>query len=183
MLISTKHYHLSDSSKVYLIDSDVFMSIKSRADAPLLFAGILNLANSGHVKTVRQVFKEMKHDPILKTEILPHRKLMEVKAEDQYCAEVAAKITLISAQAGHLWPQTGGTTSDPADPWLIAVASHYGYCLVTNENKRSDRKIPAACKITGTTCECISGPHFFYETGIVTAFDPAHISPADFFNS
>lgn len=183
MSISTKLSRLSDSAKVHLIDSDVFMSIKSRKDAPDLFAGILTLAEAGRVKTVRQVFKEMKHDPILKTEILPHRKLMEVKTEDQYCAEVAAKITIISDQAGHLWPQTGGTTSDPADPWLIAVASHYGYCLVTNENKRSDRKIPAACKIVGTTCECISGPHFFYDTGIVTEFDPAHISPADFFSS
>jgi hypothetical protein len=183
MSISTKLYRLSSSEKVYLIDSDVFMSIKSRDDAPILFAGILNLAKAGYVKTVRQVFKEMKHDPILKTEILPHKKLLEIKTEDQYCAEVAAKITLISDQAAHLWPQTGGTTSDPADPWLIAVASHYGYCLVTNENKRSTKKIPAACKIPGATCECISGPHFFYATGIVTAFDPAHIFPADFFNN
>lgn len=64
MSTSTKLYRLSSSAKVYLIDSDVFMSIKSRDDAPLLFAGILNLAKAGYVKTVRQVFKEMKYDPI-----------------------------------------------------------------------------------------------------------------------
>lgn len=158
------------------------MSIKNRHDADVLFAGLLDLAKAGVLKSVRQVFKEMKNDPVLKAKFLPNRKLIEVENSRQYCADVAKRITLLGQHAPHLWPQTGGSTKDPADPWLIAVASAYNFCVVTNENRRSLKKIPAACKIAGTECECISGPHFFYETNIVTEIDPAHISPADFFD-
>lgn len=172
---------MSDDSKTYLLDSDVLISIKHRADFKHIYSELRKLAQEGLVKTVRQVFKEMKDDPILKQEILSYRKSFEISAPDQYCSDVASRITILGEKASYLWAQTGGSTKDPADPWLVAVASKYGHCLVTNESQRSDKRIPAACKLPEMSCQCISGPHFLYEQKIVTEIDPAHISPKDFF--
>lgn len=70
---------------------------------------------------------------------------------------------------------------DPADPWLVAVAGHYKYTLVTNEKQNSPKRIPAACRIPALVCRCISGPHFLHEVGLVKTINPAHISVAAFF--
>lgn len=168
-------------SKIYLIDSDVLISIKQRTDSNHIYKEISKLVDAGHVKTVRQVYKETTADESVKPWITSLKSEIVIPPEEQYCTEVQDKLGILTAQAGHLWPQTGGTAKDPADPWLIAVASVYGYCVVTNENARSHIKIPAGCNISGTKCECISGPHFLYETGIVTEVNPAHISPKEFF--
>jgi len=157
------------------------MSIKHRADSGVIFSGIIKLAQSGQLKTVRQVFKEMTNDDILKTQILPSKALLQISTAEQYVEGVASKITLLEKEASYLWSVTGGSIKDPADPWLIAVAATYDYCLVTNESRRKETRIPAACNIVGTQCRCISGPHFLYETGIISEFDPSHIDPNSFF--
>ncbi len=172
---------MSTPVRKYLIDSDVFMGIQHRSDFKEIYAGIRKLAQGGEIKTVRQVFTEMGPDSVLKEEIFPIKKVLLISKEEQYVSEVSERITLLHEEAPHLWGATGGSTKDPADPWLIAVAATYGYCLVTNEKQRSSRRIPAACKIIGTECECISGPHFLYKTKIVSTFDPAHIDPHAFF--
>jgi hypothetical protein len=114
--------------------------------------------------------------------IKPYKQIIQVPTEEQYCSAVSAHIEHLGKNAGYLWTQTGGKNPDPADPWLIAVSAAHGYTLVTNESPRSPARIPAACKLPKIACRCIRGPHFLYEVGIVTAFKPEHINPADFFD-
>jgi hypothetical protein len=99
----------------------------------------------------------------------------------QYCKEVQEKLELVKKEAGHLWQQVGGKNPDPADPWLIAVASAHGYTLVTDESSASTKKIPAACKLPNLKCRCISGPHLLIELGLVQEIKPEHIDPHAFF--
>jgi len=164
-----------------LIDSDVLISIKNRPDRDHIYAEIGKLVAEGRVRTVRQVYKEVSADPIVKPWIQELKDQIVIPPEGQYIPPVQARLGVLTEHAPHLWPQTGGTAKDPADPWLVAVASVNGYCVVTNENMRSSKKIPAACNITGLECDCISGPNFLVREGIVTQIDPAHISPKDFF--
>jgi hypothetical protein len=76
----------------------------------------------------------------------------------------------------------GGKNPDPADPWIVAVATKYGYTVVTNESPRSTMRIPAACRLPKMGCRCIRGPHFLHEVGLVKEIKPEHIDPASFFN-
>lgn len=172
---------MSGSDKIYLIDSDVLISIKQRADRDHIYGELSKLIDKGRVRTVRQVYKECSHDEIVKLWLMSHKDKIVVSIEEQYSEGVQINLGILTEAVPHLWPQTGGSTKDPADPWLIAVAAAYNYCLVTNENMRSSKKIPAACKIPNISCDCISGPHFLYETNIVTEINPAHISPKEFF--
>jgi hypothetical protein len=139
------------------------------------------MAEAGIVKTVRQVFGELKKHTEAYKILKPHERKFVLPIETQYTTEVSQKLELVKIDAGHLWQPIGGKNPDPADPWLIAVASAYGYNLVTNENQLSTMKIPAACKIPGLICRCISGPHFLIEVGIVQEIKPEHISPHSFF--
>jgi hypothetical protein len=50
-------------------------------------------------------------------------------------------------------------TRDPADPWIVAVAQHYGYVVVTDEVIKRKRKndkdrdhIPDVCSALGLEC-------------------------------
>lgn len=172
---------MSNSEKIYLIDSDVLISIKQRDDSGHIYSEIGKLVEAGRVRTVRQVYKECRLDEVVKLWIEPLRDKFLIPPEDQYSEAVQLALGVLTEKAPHLWPQTGGNAKDPADPWLIAVAANFGFCVVTNENMRSSKKIPSACQIPEVSCDCISGPHFLYEMGIVTQINPAHISPKEFF--
>jgi uncharacterized protein DUF4411 len=139
------------------------------------------MAEAGRVKTVRQVFGELKKHKEAHKILKPHEKKFVLQIESQYSAEVQRKLELVKKEAGHLWQPIGGKNPDPADPWLIAVASAYGYNLVTDENQFSTTKIPAACQLPNLKCRCISGPHFLIEVGIVEEIKPEHINPHSFF--
>jgi len=133
------------------------------------------------VSTVRQVFGELKKHKRTHEILKPFEQDFLLQTRLQYCKEVQAKLELVKKHAGHLWAQVGGKNPDPADPWLIAVASAHGYTLVTDENQFSQSRIPAACKIPEIGCRCISGPHFLIEVGLVEEIKPEHINPHAFF--
>jgi hypothetical protein len=88
---------------------------------------------------------------------------------------------ILGNEAEYLWSQTGGKNPDPADPWIVAVATKSGYTVVTNESPKSPVRIPAACRHPKMGCRCIRGPHFLVEVGLVTEIKPEHIDPAYFF--
>lgn len=139
------------------------------------------MAEKGELKTVRQVFDELKSHGRAFDTLRGHKSKFVVPMKEQYCVEVKGFIEQLGNKAKFLWEQTGGKNPDPADPWLIAVAAHYGYTLVTNESPIKTTRIPAACKIEGINCKCISGPHFLIEANIVTEIKPEHISVTAFF--
>ncbi len=139
------------------------------------------MSEAGLVKTVRQVFGELKKHKEAHKILKPHEKHLLLPTEIQYCPEVQAKLEIVKKEAGHLWQQVGGKNPDPADPWLIAVAAAHGYTLVTDENQFSTAKIPAACKLPDLKCNCISGPHFLLQVGLVEEMKPEHINPHAFF--
>jgi len=165
----------------YLIDTDVLALIQERADADDLYAGIGALAHADTVRTVRQVFDELKRFPQPQKKLQPFRAQMVVPPEQQFAASVSERIEILGNKASYLWEQTGGRNPDPADPWLIAVASAFDYTLVTNENPRATSRIPAACRLPGINCRVIRGPHFLYEVELLRELKPAHIHPSDFF--
>jgi hypothetical protein len=88
---------------------------------------------------------------------------------------------ILGNEAEYLWSQTGGKNPDPADPWIVAVATKSGYTVVTNESPKSPVRIPAACRHPKMGCRRIRGPHFLVEVGLVTEIKPEHIDPAYFF--
>ena len=156
--------------------------IRERKDSESIYAGLIKLAEAGTVKSVRQALDEVKKfDPPYGI-IKPYRDKFQVATEEQYCPDVSSRIEYLGKNADYLWVQTGGKNPDPADPWLIAVASFYKYTLVTNESPRKLKRIPAACKLTGTSCRCIRGPHFLLEIGLVEKAEPEHIDPEGFFS-
>jgi hypothetical protein len=171
-----------NSDEKYLIDADVLIRIQERSDSEAIYDGLILLAAAGKLKTVRQALDEVKKYEEAYAFIKAHRDVFQLPTEEQYCQEVSDRIEFLGKNAGYLWSQTGGKNPDPADPWLIAVAATHGYTLVTNESPRKQKRIPAACRLDGSKCRCIRGPHFLVETGLVTEIKPEHIDPEGFFN-
>lgn len=165
----------------YLIDTDVLVRIRQRPESESIYKEVIEASNSGRVKTVRQVFDELKRFKSVHSTLSPHRSKMLVKAEEQLCQEVQSVIEILGNSAPWLWEQTGGKNPDPADPWLIGVATVHSYTVVTNEGQQKMQRIPAACRQTGVGCRCISGPHFLLEIGIVKEIKPEHVSVEAFF--
>lgn len=159
------------------------MRVRVRKDSKAIYEALIAMAERGELKTVRQVFDELKSCEEAFHVLRSHRSKFVIPTKEQYCPGVKKLIEELGNKAGFLWVQTGGKNPDPADPWLIAVAAHYGYTLVTNESQAKQYRIPAACKkLEGTVCKCISGPHFLIEAKIVTEIKPEHISVAAFFD-
>jgi hypothetical protein len=120
----------------------VLARIGVRKDSQSIYDGLIELAQAGKVRTVTQVFDELKKcGPVAFQALREYRGLFEVLAELQFAADISA---IIEQLGNHnppwLWEQTGGKNPDPADPFLVAVASAYKYTLVTNESPRSPIK-------------------------------------------
>lgn len=166
----------------YLIDVDVLARILVRKDSQEIYDALIGMAEAKVLRTVRQTFDELKKFGTVNEILKPHRELFEVPAADQFHEDVSKLIEVLGNRAQYLWEQTGGRNPDPADPWIVAVASKYGYTVVTNESPRSTMRIPAACRLPEMNCRCIRGPHFLHEVGLVKEIKPEHIDPAAFFS-
>jgi hypothetical protein len=164
---------------IYLIDTDVLVAIRKKRDSNNIYNRLIQMAGDGDLKTVRQVFDELETFGQAYRFLFTHKSKLLVPTEEQFCVAVQERLEVLKKKADWLYEQTG--SKNPADPWLVAVASAYKYVLVTNESKESPKRIPAACQIPETRCRCISGPHFLYEVRIVTQINPAHISTSAFF--
>jgi hypothetical protein len=173
---------VSDEVEKFLLDADLMIRIHGRKDFATIYAGIIDLAQSGKVRTVRQALDEVKRFDGPAAILKPHREILQLPIEEQYCEEVAKRIEYLSKHANYLWALTGGKNPDPADPWLVGAASVHGYTLVTNESPRKIKRIPAACKLDGIKARCIRGPHFLLKTGLVAKAEPEHIDPDGFFS-
>lgn len=172
---------MANDGETYLIDTDVLALIYQRFDSQQIYGGLIKFIKDGNVKTVRQVLGELKRFGPQYRILSPHIRDFIVDPNLQYCRDVKDRIQFLGENAHYLWEQTGYKNPDPADPWLVAVAAAHNYTVVTNERQRSQKTIPAACRMPDTKCRCIHGPHFLVEVGLVTEIDPATISTSAFF--
>lgn len=172
---------MPNDGQTYLIDADVLIRIRVRKDSDAIYDGLVGMAATERLITVRQTFDELKKFVPVHDRLKGERERFQIAAERQFCEDVQKRIEHLGNKQ-FLWEQTGGKNPDPADPWIVAVASTYGYTVVTNESPKSTVRIPAACRMPETACRCIRGPHFLHEVGLVQEIKPEHIDPAYFFD-
>jgi hypothetical protein len=182
MLSVSANWQVPNDDQTYLIDVDVLARIHVRKDSQAIYDALIEMAAAKKLRTVRQTFDELKMFGPQYALLKGHREAFQVPSEEQFHPDVSELIEYLGNEASYLWEQTGGKNPDPADPWLVAVATRYGYTIVTNESPRSPVRIPAACKLPKTGCRCIRGPHFLVEIGLVKEIKPEHIDPAYFFD-
>jgi hypothetical protein len=77
----------------YLIDTDVLARIGVRKDSQSIYDGLIELAQAGQVRTVTQVFDELKKcGPVAFQALREYRGLFEVLAEQQFATDISAII-------------------------------------------------------------------------------------------
>lgn len=148
----------------YLIDCDAIAHCEGRPDCDAVLNGLVAAAEGGTLKTVHQVYDELRRWPDIQSRFTPIRKQFFV--EDQYRTEIASLVGQISDDFPFLYDLTGLKNPDPADPWLIASAKVLGWTVVTDERSTSIKKIPYVCRQQSLQVRCINGPTFFSEVGI-----------------
>jgi hypothetical protein len=147
----------------YLIDCDALAHLHGRPDRGAVIARIIVQVEAGHVRSVEQVFDELRRWPEIQNYFKPVKKLFLI---DQYTPEISAMAGQIAEDFPFLFDLTGTRNPDPADPWLIAAAKVLGWTVVTDERQTSTKRIPYVCRQQSLSVRCISGQAFFTETGI-----------------
>jgi hypothetical protein len=149
---------------VYLIDCDAIAHLDSASHCDAVLAGLKLLIGFGTLKTVEQVYDELRRWPHLQEEFKPIKKQFLI--EDQHTSAIANLVGQIAEDFEFLFDLSGTRNPDPADPWLIAAAKVLGWTVVTDERKTSTRRIPYVCRQQSIQVRCINGPEFFAEAGI-----------------
>lgn len=144
----------------YIVDTDALVHVAARPDADTVYPKLIQMVLNGDLFTVEQVFDEMKRWPDICAKFQPVKKAMCV---EQYIPEVLAQVGYISEQFDFLYDLTGSRNPDPADPWLIGCAKHYGFTLVTDERPESTKKIPYVCRQQSVNVHCISGTELVWK--------------------
>jgi hypothetical protein len=115
------------------------------------------------LKTVEQVYDELRRWPHLQDEFTPLKKQFLI---DQHTPEISALVGQIADDFEFLFDLSGTRNPDPADPWLIAAGKVLGWTVITDERKQSTKRIPYVCRQQSLQVRCINGPEFFAEVGI-----------------
>jgi Domain of unknown function (DUF4411) len=148
---------------VYLIDCDAIAHLDGAAHCGTVLRGLKQLVAVGALKTVEQVYDELRRWPHIQGEFKPIKKEFLV---EQYTSQIASMAGQIADDFDFLFDLTGTRNPDPADPWLIAAAKVLGWTVITDERKTSTRRIPYVCRQQSIQVRCINGPEFFAEVGI-----------------
>ena len=148
----------------YLIDCDAIAHLDGVSHCDTVIAGLKQLVAVGTLKTVEQVYDELRRWPHLQDHFKPIKKQFLI--DDQHAGEVASLVGQIAEDFEFLFDQSGTRNPDPADPWLIAAGKVLGWTVITDERRTSTRKIPYVCRQQGINVRCINGPEFFAEVGI-----------------
>jgi hypothetical protein len=148
---------------VYLIDCDAIAHLDGLPHCSAVLSGLKQRVDAGILKTVEQVYDELRRWPHIQNEFKPIKKLFLV---EQHTPTIANLVGQIAEDFEFLFDQSGSRNPDPADPWLIATAKVLGWTVITDERKLSTRKIPYVCRQQNIQVRCINGPEFFAEAGI-----------------
>lgn len=151
-------------SVAYLIDCDVIAHLDGTAHCGACVTGLKKMVLAGTLKTVEQVYDELRRWPILQGEFksIKHQFLI-----NQYTPEISRLAGQIADDFEFLFDLTGVRNPDSADPWLIAAGKVLGWTVVTDERQTSTKKIPYVCRQQSLQVRCINGVGFFKEAGIV----------------
>jgi hypothetical protein len=147
----------------YLIDCDAIAHLDGAAHCSAYLQGLKKLVANDILKTVEQLYDELRRWPHIQQEFRPIKKQFLVQ---QHTAEIAAQAGQIAEDFEFLFDLTGVRNPDSADPWLIAAGKILGWTVVTDERKNSTRKIPYVCRQQSINVRCINGLEFFAEVGI-----------------
>ncbi len=148
----------------YLIDCDAIAHCEARPDCGRVLKGLIAAVQKDQLKTVEQVFDELRRWPKIQGLFKPIKKTFLIS---QYTNEIAVFVGQIAEDFPFLFDLTGSRNPDPADPWLIAASKILGWTLVTDERQKSTKKIPYVCRQQSVQVRCIGGNDFFKEIGIV----------------
>jgi hypothetical protein len=149
----------------YLIDCDAIAHCEGRPDCGVVLDGLVAAVQADRVKTVEQVYDELRRWPDIQSRFKPIKKQFLIK--DQYRHEISSLAGQISEDFPFLYDLAGSKNPDPADPWLIAASKVMGWAVVTDERSTSIRKIPYVCRQQSLLVRCINGPTLFAEIGII----------------
>lgn len=147
----------------YLIDCDAIAHLDGADHCGVVIDGLKKLVIAGTLKTVEQVYDELRRWPHLQKEFKPIKKAFIV---NKNFVEIAAIAGQIAEDFNFLFDLTGTRNPDPADPWLIAAGKVLGWTVIADERKTSTKKIPYVCRQQSLQVRCISGPEFFKEVGL-----------------
>jgi hypothetical protein len=146
----------------FLIDTDALVHVDGRPHSDRVYQSLQGFCERGEVKTVTQVFDELKRFDGVRARFWPHRDAMKV---DQYHVDVLSFVGYISDTFEFLYDLSGSKNPDPADPWLIGCARVFGYTLVTDERPQSVKKIPFVCRQQNVQVPCINGAQMLERLG------------------
>jgi Domain of unknown function (DUF4411) len=147
----------------YLIDCDAIAHLDGTANCDAVLRGLTRLVTADILKTVEQVYDELRRWPLIRGQFKPIKKQFLI---DQYTPEIAAVVGQIAEDFDFLFDLTGIRNPDSADPWLIAAGKVLGWTVITDERKTSTKRIPYVCRQQNLQVRCIDGPEFFKEMGI-----------------
>jgi Domain of unknown function (DUF4411) len=148
----------------YLIDCDAIAHCETRPDCGHVLGKLVSAIERGVLKTVEQVFDELRRWPDIQGLFRPVKKKFLI--DPQYTTEISTLAGQIAEDFPFLFDQSGNRNPDPADPWLIAASKSLGWTLVTDERPASTKKIPYVCRQQSVLVRCINGPNFFQEINI-----------------
>lgn len=148
----------------YLIDCDAIAHLDGTAHCGAVIHGLKKLITVGTLRTVEQVYDELRRWQHLQAEFALLKKQFLI---NQHTPKIAAMAGQIAEDFDFLFDLTGTRNPDPADPWLIAAAKVLGWTVITDERKESTKKIPYVCRQQSLQVRCISGSEFFKEAGII----------------
>jgi hypothetical protein len=142
--------------EVYIFDCDELANLFQRDDLDGLWDRFVDMVNNGQVRTVDQVFCELKKFPRALDKYKHLKSQMCLSTADQYDESVTDYMDTIEEATPRLIDFMGRTSiCDPADPWLVAIAAARDWTVVTHEKRRGNkvnRSVYTACKKLDVAC-------------------------------
>jgi hypothetical protein len=148
----------------YLIDCDAIAHLDGAPHCGTVLNGLKQLVTRDVLKTVEQVYDELRRWPDIRAEFTPIKRQFLIA---QYTTEISQLAGQIADDFDFLFDQSGSRNPDPADAWLIAAGKVLGWTVITDERKTSTKRIPYVCRQQSLNVRCIDGPEFFREVGII----------------
>jgi hypothetical protein len=139
---------ISISGGLHLIDTCVLVNVRDvYKNSPKVWDALIGQIECDNLKSVRHVLEELERRwPDIYKRVKPFKKSILMPDSDLYAADVIAEIREIQKHhPGLINPLTG---SNPADPFLIAVAKSHLAIVVTDEKSKGPgykSKIPFVC--------------------------------------
>lgn len=138
----------SSGGVTHLIDTDVLVNIRDiHGDSSEIWKAVIAEIEAGRLKTVRQVVGELERRfKDIHARLKPYLRQFQLPDDITYSQDVIDEVRYINTHHSKLYNPLGAT--NPADPFLIAVAKTLGAMIVTDEKKngpRHESRIPYVC--------------------------------------